>query len=276
MRLHRRVDRERIVLERIEFGQNVEPGGLGEAGQIGGQGRKSGEAGEAGDPDHRRYEDQPIGAFQPVVAERVERVFERQRAAVRVADDMQRLAGARAPAAFADGKAGRGHPVLPFDLGEGARNRAVARKPDADRDKAVGAIELGDMAQAERRVGQPVQQDDRAGRLALGLEDEGAVPVLPEMPGIDRTALEIAVHRHAVAFGKLARDLIPHRIEDPVLRVEVSLPVRGVELARAQLVRRKGVPGLERGPSLRIPGAHSQQRREDGGEREERVFCAAG
>ena len=167
VRLHRRVDRERVILERIEFGQNVEPGGLGEAGQIGGQGRKSGEAGETGDADHRRYENQAIGAFQPVVAERVERVFERQRAAVGVADEMQRLAGAGAPAAFSDRKAGRRHPVLPFDRGEPARNRAVARKPHADRDKAVRAIELGDMTQAERRVGQPVQEDDRAGRLAF-------------------------------------------------------------------------------------------------------------
>jgi hypothetical protein len=80
--LPRSVGRKRVVLERIELRQDGQPGSLRKCRKICGQRRKPDEAGETGDSDHRRDEDKTIGPFEPLVVKRVQRIFERERAAI--------------------------------------------------------------------------------------------------------------------------------------------------------------------------------------------------
>ena len=88
-------------------------------------------------------------------------------------------------------------PVLPFDVGQArpARCRGPASGSPPPRSRV--AIAAGDVAQAVGRIGQAVQQHHRADRRSVGLEDVGAVPVLREVAGIDRAAVEVAVARDA-------------------------------------------------------------------------------
>ena len=93
MRLARAVDRERVVLERIELRHDAEPRRLGEGGEHRRQGGDAGKAREGRDADHRRDQDEAVGPRQPLVVDGVERVFHRQRAAVGEADDVERPDG---------------------------------------------------------------------------------------------------------------------------------------------------------------------------------------
>ena len=185
-----------LYLNGMNSGSDAQPGGLGEGRE---EGRPAGDAGEArefGDADHRRDQHEPVGARQLGVLDRVQRVLHRQRTAVREADEMQRLARPDASAGLADREPRRRRPVLPFDLGERRRHGAVRRQAWDDRDIAPLAVELADMPLAERRVREPMQQHGRTHGRSVGLEHVRAVPVVGEMAGIDRAALEVAVDRN--------------------------------------------------------------------------------
>src|SRR6202040_421294 len=103
---------------------------------------------------------------------------------------------ADAPSRLSDGEPRRRHPVLPLDVGQGARNGAVRWQPDRDRDIAVFAIAPGDMAQTIGRIRQPMQEYHRSDRCSVGLEHIGAIPVLRKAFRIDGTTLEIAIDRN--------------------------------------------------------------------------------
>ena len=263
MRLARAVDRERIVLEGIELRHDAEPRRLGEGGEHRRQGGDADKAREGRDADHRRDQDQAVGPRQPLVVDGIEGVLHRQRAAVGEADDMERPRRANAPASLADGKTGRGVPVLPFDVGQGRRHGAVARHPDRHGDEAAVAIGARDVAQAVRRIGQPVQQDDGADRGPVGLEDVGAVPVLREVAGIDRAAGVVAVARCPRLLVELVDDICPDLAKDRLLGLAIGGPVGLVDVRGMPVVRHVGVPRIERRPTLGIPGADGKQRCRD-------------
>ena len=147
---------------------------------------------------------------------------------------------------LAHGEARGRIPVLPFDVGQGGRNGAMGRHPDRHGDKAVVAIAARDVAQAVGRIGEPVQQDDRADRRPVGLEDVGAVPVLREVAGIDRAAVVVAVARDAGLGVELVGDFGPHAAEDRLFGLEPGRPVGLVDLGGVHVVRHVGVPRLER------------------------------
>ena len=90
------------------------------------------------------------GRARFVVGERIERVLHRERAAVRESDDVQRALRSRKPPRFPDGEARRLRPLLPFDVGESARNGAVSGQPDGDGDVAVVRVAPRDVTQAVR------------------------------------------------------------------------------------------------------------------------------
>ena len=56
-------------------------------------------------------------------------------------------------------------------------------QPHPDRNEAVQAVDFRDVPQAVRRVCQPVEEHDRAKRLAIWLEDEGPVQSCRKWPG---------------------------------------------------------------------------------------------
>ena len=115
---------------------------------------------------------------------------------------------------------------------------------------AMGLIAARDVALAVGRIGQPVQEHHRADGRALRLQHVGAVPVLREARRMHRAALEVAVDRNAVLGLELLVDLPVHGLEGRILGREVLGPVGLVELVRAQLGRRVGVPELERRPRV--------------------------
>ena len=115
-RLARAVDRKRVVLERIELGQDAEPGGLREVGQKRRQAGEAGKARERRDADHRRDQDEAIRARELRILERIERVLHGERAAVGEPDQMQRPRRPDPPARLAHRQPGGGQPVFPFDV----------------------------------------------------------------------------------------------------------------------------------------------------------------
>ena len=247
IRLAGAVDRERVVLERVELRQDAEPGRVRERRQHGGEAGQTGKARKARDPDHRRDQDDAVGPGKPRILDRFERIFHGQRAAVREPDQMQWPRGGHTPACLADRKPRGGHPIFPAHVGQAGRHGAVPRQADADRDEAAIAVELRDVPQAVGRVRQPVQQHHRADRLAVGFHDIRSVPVLGEARRIDRALREVAVDRHARVRIELLADLGANAFEDrPFLR-EIAGPIGTVEVALAQLGRHEGVPGLQRG-----------------------------
>ena len=209
-RLARPVDRERVVLERDELGHDRQPGGLGEGREHGGPAGDAGKARERRDADHRRDQDQPVGARQAVVLERFQGVVQGERAAIGEADQMQGLARRHAPPRLAHREPGGCRPVLPVDRGQRTRHGAVRGQARHQGHEAAVAVGLGDVALAEGCVGEAVQEDGDTLRLAVGQEEVRAVPVVGEVAGIDRAALEIAVDRAAVLFRQLVRDLGAH------------------------------------------------------------------
>src|SRR5262249_58693894 len=100
----------------------------------GGPPRQPREARKRGDPDHRRDQDDASRPRQGEIVESVERILKRERAAVRVADQMQRQRSPGAPARLAHRETRRSRPVLPLDVRQRARNRAVRGEPGRDRD----------------------------------------------------------------------------------------------------------------------------------------------
>ena len=70
-----------------------------------------------------------------------------------------------------------------------------------------------------------------------------------------RPLFEVSVSRNAVPLRKHSGDHVPQRLEDAVLRLDISRPIRRIEFARTQLARGIGVPRLERRPALQIPPA---------------------
>ena len=100
------------------------------------------------------------------------------------------------------------------------------RHPDRDGDEAVVAIAARDVAQAVGRIGQAVQQHDRADRRAVGLEDVGAVPVLREAAGIDRRCRRSSgCPGPRAPASSLSMTSRPHIAEDRLFRLEVGGPV---------------------------------------------------
>ena len=117
MGLGRAVDREGIILERIEFRYDAEPGSLGEGREHSGQCGEPGKARKARDADHGRDQDQLVGPLNFRVSECVERVNERECPAVREADDVQWRGRRHALTRFAHCKPCCRNPVIPFHVG---------------------------------------------------------------------------------------------------------------------------------------------------------------
>jgi hypothetical protein len=123
------------------------------------------------------------------------------------------------------------------------------------------------MAQAVGRIGQPVQQDDDAKRLAIGFHDVGAVPVLSKARGINRARLEIAIDRHALVGRQLLADLGAQAGHDRVLLRQVASPVGRVELLGPEFLGNEGMPRLQGGAAERPKRTQREQRDADHEER---------
>ena len=261
VRLPGRIDRERIVLERIEFGQHAQPGGLCKRRQQSRQAGQSGEAGKAGQADHRRNQDHAIGARKRrVFVQCIQHIFQREGAAVGKSDQMQRCRRAGAPFRFPHGQSRGREPLLPAHLGQRAGNGSVCRQADRDHGPATIAITPGDMTKAVRRVGQAVQQNHGADGWSVRLQRIRTVPVLRVSTRIHRAAVEIAVDRQPVLLIQPLRDVAVQALEDRRFGVEVACPIGPIEPFGAQFIGDVTMPRLERGAALCIVGPHCQQR----------------
>ena len=161
-------------------------------------------------------------------------------------------------AGLAHGQPGRGVPVLPLDIGQAGRNRAVARQADGDGDEAAVAVAPRDVAQAVGRIRETVQQHHDADRRSLGLEHVGPVEVVAEVAGVDRALGVVAVGRDCGFRADPVDHLAAHVAEDHVLVAQVGRPVGLLQRIDVQLRRHEGVPRLERRPALGVPGAEGE------------------
>ena len=171
MRLPRAVDGKRVVLEWIEFRQGYDPRGLGEGRQYRRPAGQPSEAGQAGNADHRRNEKKTIGPRQRLCRRwRRERISARARRHSRTrqyataSTDRCACAPRGPPDCVAANQSSHSTSV------RGARNGSVRRQPDRDGDETMCLITPGNVAQAVGRIGQPVQEHNRADRGALRLE----------------------------------------------------------------------------------------------------------
>jgi len=150
----------------------------------------------------------------------------------------------------------------------------VRRQPDDHRHEAPVAIGLRDVTLAVGRVRQPVQQDHGADGLSLRLQHVGAVPVVCEVRWIDRAPLEVPVDRDAVLRGQALGHLATNTIEQVVLRREIGLPVRAVELLRAELAGHVGMPAMQGQPAACRVDAKRQDRQRADADDDQRALQA--
>ena len=265
-RLPRAVDRERVVLERVELRHHAQPRRLRKPRKDRRPAEHPGEPCEGGDPDHRRDQDDAIGPGQLRIVEGVERVLHRERAAVGEPDQMQGARGTDAPPGLSHRETRRFRPVLPVDVGQGGRHGAMRRQPDRDGDIAVLPVPPREVAQAVRRIGQSVQQHDRADGGSFRLEDVRAIPVVREAARIDRAAVVVAVGGGPVFRLELLCDLRSHLVEERLLGLDVAFPLDLPEIPRLEIVGDVGVPQRERRPSLRVPHADREQQQDAHGD----------
>src|SRR5262249_15229960 len=118
---------------------------------------------------------------------------------------------------------------------------------DTDRDEAAITIMLRDVPETVRRISKSVNQDYDTDWPAGRLHDVGAVPIMREVRWIDRTRLEVAIDRNALAKWEFLADLGTNACHNLVLLCEVAGPVRRVDLICAQFMGNKAVPRLQRG-----------------------------
>ena len=222
-----------LYLKGLNSGTTESHAALAKAGKIGRQGCESRKAREARDPDHGRDQDQAIRPRDRWVSERIERVDQRERAAIGEADDMQRRGRIGPPPRLAHCKPRRRNPLIPFHVGQRRRHRAVRWHSRHNRNEATIPIEVRDVALAIGRVCQAMQQHRCADWLAVRLQHEGAIEVLRKTSRIDRAAIEIAVDRNAIVRRQLLGDLAAQLVEDRGFVREILLPVGGVELCGA-------------------------------------------
>ena len=129
--------------------------------------------------------------------------------------------GADAAAGFAHREPGRGRPVLPLDVGEPRRHRAVpgrrmaiatqprSRYSSADVPARCRASRSG-RAAARRRPGRAVR-----------LEHVGAVPVVRQVRRVDRAAVEVPVELHGSPAGA-CRPPRPDLVEGRILGAQLA------------------------------------------------------
>jgi hypothetical protein len=274
VRLAGRVERERVVLVRIELGLDDLPRGPSEAGH----GRQSrpqlGDGGEARDADRRREEHEAGWPRQRLTLEHRERVVDRQRRAVRVANHVDRQVGTGLTAQVDHRHAhGRLH-VLDAERDEARRRGAVARQPEADHLEAARREMLADRAQAVGRVREAVQQQDRAAATAglrCGLQVKAAIPVHGPDAGIAAAAGPEPVERFPVAGSARRIDPLPQFREQAVLELAV-IRQRGDPggVLRREVLQGGLVPGHGLGPAAQeVP----VQRERDQRQAEQRTAC---
>ncbi|MNQ00308.1 hypothetical protein D3C85_129550 [compost metagenome] len=252
------MDGKGVVLEGVELGNDAQPGSLGESRQHGGQAGQPREAREGRDADHRRDQHQPVGRAQLGVIKRIQRVHQRQRAAVRKPHQVQRQGRGHPAAGFAHGKPRGRRPVFPMGLRQAAGHRAMARHPDGDGHVAHGLVMRGDVPQAVRRIGEPVQQHGHAHGLAGRQQHERPVPVMREMLWIHFRARKIPVAVHLVFRLQRVAHVLPHQRKELFLVREVILPGAPVQPIRIHVLRHIGVPGRQRRALLDVvePDTH--------------------
>ena len=124
---------KRVVFERVVFREHIEPCGLLEVRDWREQAHHPREARERRDAQHRRQQQQAVRPRQVVVLERCERIVHDQRAAIRVADEQERLRRANARAEVTDAQAYCSGPVFPVGGDETGGNRAVSRHAEPER-----------------------------------------------------------------------------------------------------------------------------------------------
>ena len=250
VRLLPRVERERLVLERVVLGQDRVPGQLAKSQDMTESLLPHGERGELGDPDLRGDEHHSLGGGKRSVCQRRERIVDRKGTAVRVAHDVEgAITGPIAQVVHREAHGGR-H-VLPPHVDESGRGRAVAGDAEAQDPGACGMQALAETPHAVGRVGHAVQQQHPDTRIRDG-PLEAAIPVAGPTPRIRQAAAAIALDLASGVGLERGIDPFVELREQPLFETEVVLESRnrrpGGEL-RVELGR---VPHREIGPAFEV------------------------
>ena len=237
---------ERVVLERVVFRQDVQPVRLLEVGHGAEEADPPRQPGGGSHADHRRQQHELRRQRATIALDRLERVLQRQRTAVGIADENERRPLRNPAAHVSHAHPHRGEPVVPGRPDQARGKHAVPGHAQRQRVDAAGAQDLGNGPHAVRRVAQAVnEQRAAANDRRFGLE--GSIPVAAGARGMRQAASMIAVDRRAVRgidrrleFAELRKQLL---FAGQILRKGEVI----VERRRADVVEADAMPWLEIG-----------------------------
>ena len=205
-----------------------------------------------------------VGRATVAALDLVQRILQQEGAAVRVADEHQRLVGTDPLPHVADAETHGREPVFPDGGGEAGRHGAVPRHPQRQTVVAARLQRLPDRAHAVRRVGETVNQESATGHLAGGHELICAVTVPTEARGIRSAAAVVAVGRRRRRSGRRAFDPIAHVPKDGVFPPQVIREGGPLEIRRCRIWRHVAVPRFQiRQTPPRVHGAADDHGAED-------------
>ena len=216
------------------------------------------------DTDHRRDQHEARRPRGVAALDLVQRILQHQRAAVRVADEHERLVGADPLPHVANTDTNGGEPVFPDGGDEAGRHGAVPRHPQRQTVVAARLQRLPDRAHAVGRVGEAVNQKGAADDLAGGHDLVGAVAVRTEARGMRSAAAVVAVGRRRRRPGGRALDPIAHVPKDGVFPPQVLGEGGCLEIRRCRIRRHVAVPRFQiRQAPPRVHGAADDHGGED-------------
>ena len=177
---------------------------------------------------------------------------------------MERRCRTGATARLADCQAGSRLPVLPVDVGEARRYRAVSRKRMATATQPCARYVSATCRVLYGESVRPCSSTTAPRGAAVGLENEGAVPVVRQLRRVHRAGGGVPVELHEVARRRGVDHRCPDRVERRILGAQVAGPVGRGEIVGVQLLGDERVPRLQPGTASRVP----RPDREDGEQRD--------
>src|SRR5262245_8037392 len=139
---------------------------------------------------------------------------------------MERRGRRNSPARLTYRQPCRRHPIFPVSGNQTGRHSSVTRQTGADGDEAAFAIMSRHVPETVWRIGKSMEHHYDTDRLAVRLHDIGAVPIVSAIFWVDRTRLEVAINRHALAGREFLAHLGTNAGHNLVLFCEVVGPVR--------------------------------------------------
>ncbi|MNN43774.1 hypothetical protein D3C81_1580290 [compost metagenome] len=117
----------------------------------------------------------------------------------------------------------------------------------------------GDTAYAIGRIRQPVQQHNGALRFTFRHQHKRTIAVIGKLARPHRAVTIIAVQRRLIRFIQFVRHLRLQIVENRRFARQIITETGAINLLHRHLVRRPGMPGMQRRASFGLIDPHRQQ-----------------